>query len=108
MLFTMTVPFLEVVMHTKNEIFKESARNHVGPDDSVGVVMDKSGNEQDSEQEKMCGNGRTWFRNASRLMLPINSTIFIFTFWTVGIIASYSSGASLDRSMTECLAINLN
>ena len=102
MLFTMTVPFLEVVYHTTNEIFKESLMNRVvGPANLVGLVRVKSANERDIDEDEVINKRRcTWFRTTGHLMLPICSTIFIFTFWTVGIIASYSSDASLESNMT--------
>ena len=110
MLFTMTVPFLEVVYHTTNEIFKESRMTPVvGPANLVGLVRVKSANERDIDEDEVTNNRRcTWFRTTGHLMLPICSTIFIFTFWTVGIIASYSSDASLDSNVTDCLTIELN
>ena len=106
----MTVPFLEVVYHTTNEIFKESRMTPgVGPANLVGLVRVKSANERDIDEDEVTNSRRcTWFRTTGHLMLPICSTIFIFTFWTVGIIASYSSDASLDSNMTDCLTIELN
>ena len=108
MLFTMTVPFLEVVLHTTNELFKESTICHVGPHNSVGVVRVKPDRELEMEEEKECQRRCTWLGIASRLMLPICSIVFIFTFWTVGIITSFTSDAALDPSMTDCLIIDLN
>ena len=110
MLFTMTVPFLEVVYHTTNEIFKESLMTRVvGPANLVGLVRVKSANERDIDEDEVINKRRcTWFRTAGHLMLPICSTIFIFTFWIVGIIASYSSDASLYSNMADCLTIELN
>ena len=109
MLFTMTIPFLEVVMHTTNEVFKRPP----GLDKRVGVVKVKSAEEQvEMEEEEQCQtNNKKIFplvRIASRMMLPICSLIFTLIFWVVGIIQSYSSGAAQDQNMTDCLTIDLN
>ena len=109
MLFTMTIPFLEVVMHTTNEVFKRPPVL----DKRVGVVKVKSAEEQvEMEEEGECQtNNKIIFslvRMASRMMLPICSLIFTLIFWVVGIIQSYSSGAAQDPNMTDCLTKDLN
>ena len=110
MLFTMTIPFLEVIMHTTNEVFKRPP----DLDKRVGVVKVKSAEEQvemEEEEEECKTSNKTRFslvRMASRMMLPICSLIFTLIFWVVGIIQSYSSGAAQDQNMTDCLTIDLN
>ena len=109
MLFTMTIPFLEVVMHTTNELFKRPPVL----DKRVGVVKVSSAEEQvEMEEEEECQtNNKICFplvRMASRMMLPICSLIFTLIFWVVGIIRSYSSGAAQDQNMTDCLTKDLN
>ena len=104
MLFTMTVPFLEVVLHTLNEVFKEPRATNFGLDNRVDVVRIKSAKEQEEETSK----SYTLVRLIGRLMLPIGSLIFTFILWVVGLIASYSSGAIQDPNMTDCLTIDLN
>ena len=111
MLFTMTIPFLEVVMHTTNEVFKRPPVL----DKRVGVVKVKPAEEEqvevEEEREECKINNKICFslvRIASRMMLPICSMIFTLIFWVVGIIQSYSSGAAQDPNMTDCLTKDLN
>ena len=109
MLFTMTIPFLEVIMHTTNEVFKRPPVL----DKRVGVVKVKPAEEQvEMEEEEECQtNNKIIFplvRMTSRMMLPICSLIFTLIFWVVGIIQSYSSGAAQDQNMTDCLTKDLN
>ena len=109
MLFTMTIPFLEVVMHTTNELFKRPP----GLDKRVGVVKVKSAEEQVEmeEEEEECKTSNNRFplvRMASHLKLPISSLIFTLIFWVVGIIRSFSSSAAQDQNMTDCLTKDLN
>ena len=106
MLFTMTVPFLEVVLHTTNEVFKRAP----GPDKQVDVVRVKPA-EQNEEEEEPKASSRVsskLVRLTSRLILPMSSLIFTLTFWTVGLVASFSSGAIQDPTMTDCLTLDLN
>ena len=110
MLFTMTIPFLEVIMHTTNEVFKRPPVL----DKRVGVVKVKPAEEEqvEMEEEEECQtNNKIIFplvRMTSRMMLPICSLIFTLVFWVVGIIQSYSSGAAQDQNMTDCLTKDLN
>ena len=106
MLFTMTVPFLEVVLHTTNEVFKQPP----GSDKQVDVVRVKPA-EQNEEEEEPKASSRVsskLVRLTSCLILPISSLIFALTFWTVGLVASFSSGAIQDPTMTDCLTLDLN
>ena len=41
-------------------------------------------------------------------MLSIGSLIFTLIFWVVGLIASFSTGATHDSNMTDCLTVDLN
>ena len=110
MLFTMTIPFLEVVMHTTNEVFKRPPVL----DKRVGVVKVSSAEEQvemEEEEEECKTNNKmssSLVKMASRMMLPVCSLIFTLIFWVVGIIQSYSSGAAQDPNMTDCLTKDLN
>ena len=106
MLFTMTIPFLEVVMHTTNEVFKRPPVL----DKRVGVVKVKPAEEEqvEMEEEEEEEISVPLVRMASRMMLPIFSLIFTLIFWVVGIIRSYSSGAAQDQNMTDCLTNDLN
>ena len=110
MLFTMTIPFLEVIMHTTNEVFKRPPVL----DKRVGVVKVKPVEEEqvEMEEEEECKTNNkisfSFVRMASRMMLPIFSLIFTLIFWVVGIIRSYSSGDAQDPNMTDCLTKDLN
>ena len=104
----MTVPFLEVVLHTTNEVFK---RPNTILDNRVDVVRVKSAEEQEEVDEmlKMSNSmNSTIVRLTGRLLLPIGCLIFTVIFWVVGLIASYSSGAIDDPNMTDCLTVDLN
>ena len=104
----MTIPFLEVVLHTTNEVFK---RPNAILDKRVDVVRVKSAEEQEEEDEipKMSNSmNSTIVRLTGRLLLPIGSLIFTVIFWVVGLIASYSSGAIQYPNMTDCLTVDLN
>ena len=103
MLFTMTIPFLEVVLHTTHEMFKNTKSSQIVPETSVDVLEVNSGEEKEEEAKinitmsKMMGN----------LMLPICSIIFIIIFWVVGLIHAYSSGDADDVNMSDCLTSDL-
>ena len=107
MVFTMTVPFLEVVLHTFNKIFKQPGAAHFGANNQVGVVRVKSVYTQE-EEEEMPIISTSKVRMAGRLVLPIGSLLFCVVFWLVGLIQSYSSAAGQDPNMTDCLTIDLN
>ena len=107
MLFTMTVPFLEVVLHTSKEMFKKSGATQLSfLKKRVDVVNVKPA--EDQEVMEATKNGSNILNLITSLMLPVISLIFAFVFWTVGLFASYSDGANADPNMTECLAIQPN
>ena len=109
MLFTMTIPFLEVVLHTTNEVFKQPRTSHFGFDKRVDVVRVESAKEQEEEEAKTSKSmSCNLVSLIGRLMLPIGSLIFTLVFWVVGLLASYSSAAVQDPSTTDCLTIDLN
>ena len=99
MLFTMTIPFLEVVYHTSNEMSKQSKA------DVVRVTP------QNLSLEEVLTNNNTkavlWV-TIKRLVLPISSLLFTLIFWIVGLIASFYSGGSPYSNMSDCLVIELN
>ena len=111
MLFTMTIPFLEVVVHTTHEVFKDKKASHIGPETRVGVLEVKCGEDDEvgKEEEKKKNNIKnlTLSKVMGSLMLPILSLGFIIIFWTVGLIHANSSGDVLDFNMYDCLAIDL-
>ena len=106
MLFTMTVPFLEVVLHTTKEVFKKAGANPPCLNKRVDVINVSPAEEQEPLEEVNFGNYS--FNLIASLMLPVTSLIFGFAFWTVGLIASYSDGNNIDPNMTECLAVQPN
>ena len=107
MLFTMTVPFLEVVLHTSKEMFKKSRATQLSfLKKRVDVVNVKPA--EDQEVMEATKNGSNILNLITSLMLPVISLIFAFVFWTVGLVASYSDGANTDPNMAECLAIQPN
>ena len=105
MLFTMTVPFLEVVLHTSNEVFVRRA-SPVSPD----LIWVKPAVELEEEEEGELRNRmRSILRTmTSHLKLPFSSLIFTISFWIVGLSVSYSSDSIQDPNMTDCLVIDLN
>ena len=97
MLFTMTIPFLEVVYHTSNEMSKQSDVVRVTP--------------QNLPLEEVLPNNNTkavLWKKTKRLVLPISSLLFTLIFWIVGLIASYYSGGTQNSNMSDCLMIDLN
>ena len=102
----MTVPFLEVVLHTKNEVFNGQRTSHVGPAKKIDAAQAISVEGLDDEEEKPKTNNVLGL--IGRLLLPISSFMFMVIFWIVGLIASYSSDFIQDSNMTDCLAIELN
>ena len=96
MLFTMTIPFLEVVYHTSNEMSKQSDVVRVTP--------------QNLSLEEVLTSNNTkavlWM-TTKRLVLPLSSLLFTLIFWIVGLIASYYSGDAEDSNMSDCLMIDL-
>ena len=97
MLFTMTIPFLEVVYHTSNEMSKQSGVVRVTPHNW-------------SEEDETANNNMkvVLLKLIKRLVLPISSVLFTLIFWIVGLIASFYSGGSQDSNMSDCLVIELN
>ena len=102
MLFTMTIPFLEVVLHTTNEVFERQGH--------MAVVKVKPVNKMEDEgfAETSTGKKSKLLRLMGRLVLPVGSLVFTLTFWLVGLIKSFSSGYPQDPDMFDCLAYNLS
>ena len=107
MLFTMTVPFLEVVMHTTNEVFVRRA-SHVGPDKRI-IGVKPAVELEEEELSKTRNRMRSILRTlTSHLKLPFSSLVFTISFWIVGLSLSYSTDSTQDSNMTDCLVIDLN
>ena len=103
MLFTMTVPFLEVVLHTTKEVFKKSGATPLCLNKRVDVI-----NVKPAEEKEEVKTDNYILDLIASLMLPVTSLIFGIVFWTVGLIASYSDGNNTDPNMTECHAVQPN
>ena len=110
MLFTMTIPFLEVVLHTTNEVFKRPRENHVGSDNQIDVapVMVKPAKEEEDVPKDRKRMNSNLVRLTGRYMLPASSLLFTFIFSVVGILASLSSDDAQDPNMTDCLTVTLH
>ena len=102
MLFTMTIPFLEVVLHTTNEVFERPGQ--------IGVVKVKPVNKMEDEgiPETSPGKKSKLLRLVGRLVLPVGSLVFTLTFWLVGLVKSFSSGYPQDTDMFDCLAYDIS
>ena len=113
MLFTMTMPFLEVILHTTNEVFKQP-----GLSKRVGVVRVKSAEnqgeaqqqstEQQGDKEEDTKTVQSVMKMTGKLIFPICSLIFTFVFCIVGLLVSYIPDDQMDPNMTECLTIRLD
>ena len=103
MLFTMTIPFLEVVLHTTHEVFKNTKASQIVPETSVDVLEVNSGEEKEEEAK----TNITMSTMMCNLMLPICSLVFTVIFWAVGLIQAYSSGDAYDVNMSDCLTSDL-
>ena len=104
MLFTMTVPFLEVVLHTVKEVFKKSKPAYPCLSKPVDMVKVKPA-EDDQEVVEEVKTGNNILNSVVSLMLPVSSAAFALIFWTVGLVASYSDVRDTHQEMTECLAV---
>ena len=103
----MTIPFLEVVLHTTHEVFKNKRASKVVPDTRVLTVKPE---EEERKEEEARTNNRMKL-NLSKvignLMLPICSLVFTIIFWALGLIHAYSSADVQDSNMYDCLTIDL-
>ena len=103
----MTVPFLEVVLHTINKISKQPGAEvaHFGANKQVGLVMVESAS---TLEEEMPIINTSKVRMAGRLVLPVGSVFFCVIFWVVGLIQSYSAADGQNPNKTDCLTIDIN
>ena len=112
MLFTMTIPFLEVVLYTTHEMYKNKKASQIVPATRVDVlkvnVVDGEKEAEDEEEEKTKNIMKLTFSKVmGNFMLPICSLVFTIIFWAVGLIKSYSSGDAHDDNMSDCLTTDL-
>ena len=110
MLFTMIVPFLEVILHTATEVFKRPKANDIRPGMADMVKVKSTAELEEEEAPKTKKRlSSILLRLAGGIFLPGISIIFIVSFWIVGLVVSYSSSdANQDSNMTNCLTIDLN
>ena len=102
MLFTMTIPFLEVVIHTANEIMKKTV---YGPERKVGIINVKS--DDNLEEEIAPKKGTIIMRLTSRVLLPTISLIFTIIFWVAGFVKPFFASATTYINKSDCLSIDL-
>ena len=113
MLFTMTVPFLEVIFHTCRERSKRPrascGRVHqVKPADHL--YPKKHQHQTLPDWMRVVGQklkntfGLTIFLR--QLLLPITSLLFTTIFWITGLSVSYWPNTKQDPHMTDCLTTN--
>ena len=95
----MTAPFLEVVLHTAAELFKQTGQVH-------SKVVGRFTAEEEEEISKT--RNFSIVRLTRHFMLPSCEIIFTLVFWAVGIIKSYSFVAKEDSSMSKCLTNDLD
>ena len=104
----MMIPFLEVALHTSNEVL---IRSDCGRERQVGVVrVDPVHKMKEKEMPGTSSSmsSSTLLKLSGRLILPIGSLIFTLTFWIVGLIKTYSSGYSQGPNMFGCLELDLS
>ena len=102
MLFTMTVPFLEVALHTCTEVMKRPSVPHSSPDGRVHQVKPA---DQLGLKILKAHPIPIWVGVVGRLVLPIISIMFTAIFWTVGLTVSYWPNSKQDSKLSDCLTI---
>ena len=110
MLFTMTIPFLEVVLHTTHEVFKNKRASQIVPATRVDVlavnVVNGEEEVKDEEEEKTKNIMKLTFSKVmGNFMLPICSLVFTIIFWALGLIHAYSSADVQDSNMSAPLEV---
>ena len=101
----MTVPFLEVVIHTTNEVLM---RPEFTSKRQLGVVQVQPVNklEKDEAPETSSSSSSALIRLSSRSVLPICALIFTLSFWIAGLIKSYLH--IHNHNMSDCLVLDLS
>ena len=106
MLFTMTVPFLEVALHTCTEVMKRPANTRMPQPSPHGRVHQvQPAGPQDLHLPQPLP---TWVGVVGRLALPVTSLVFTVIFWIVGLGVSYWPDIHQDPNITDCLTIELH
>ena len=104
MLFTMTVPFLEVALHTCTEVMKRPGVPQFSPDGRVNQVNPADQLDLELLQPRVLP---AWVGVVGRLLLPIISLLFTAIFWIIGLIVSYWPNTQQDPNMTDCLSTDI-
>ena len=104
MLFTLTVPFLEVALHTCTEVMKRPSVPQFSPNGRVHQVKPADKLEIEVPKSKVLP---AWVGLVGRLLLPIISLLFSAIFWIVGLIVSFWPTTQQDNNMTDCLTIDI-
>ena len=102
---TMTLSFLEVVLHTTNEV---CARPYLGPERQIGVVVPVNKFEKEGADDTDKGASYNLKRLTRRLNLTIGALTFTIAFWVVGVIKSYSARSSHRNNKFDCLEFDLS
>ena len=107
----MTIPFLEVVLHTTNEVSKRPRASQVALASKVNLIEVKSASNGEEEKQEEEGNTSTSIRPTliklmGNLMLPIASFVFTVIFWVVGFIQSLSSADIQHFNLSDCKIID--
>ena len=103
----MTIPFLEVVLHTTHEVFKNTKASQIVPETSVDVLEVNSGEENEDGAKTNDIMKLTMSKMMGNLMLPIGSLVFTIIFLVVGLIQANSLGDAHDVNMSDCLTTDL-
>ena len=104
MLFTMTVPFLEVALHTCTEVMKRPGVPQFSPNGRVHQVKPVDQLDLELPQPRVLP---AWVGVVGRLLLPIISLLFTAIFWIIGLIVSYWPNTQQDPNMTDCLSTDI-
>ena len=102
----MTIPFLEVVLHTLHEVFKRPSTFHIVPEPRVDVLKVQSEEEEVAKKNNSMKMTKVTCAMGS-LMLPICSLVFTVTFWAFGLVHADSSNDADKFNMSDCLTTDL-
>ena len=106
MVFIMTIPFLEVVLHTTENALKRQRASLVVPESMVRV---RSVNDKEKEEgEEATTKDRTQMSKLKGIKVPICALVFIVIFWVVGLVHSYSASHVQEFNTSSCLFIDLD
>ena len=106
MVLIMTIPFLEVVLHTTENAFKRPRASLVVPESTVRV---RSVNDKEREEgEGATTKDGTQMSKLKGIKVPICALVFIVIFWAVGLVHSYSAFHVHEFNTSNCLFIDLD